>query len=300
MKTARCRFSVGGLVAVLAVPIAALAGEAKPVPDPKGDTPTYVLAYQFKAGETVRWQVVHQATVQTTIQGTTQRAATRSESVKVWKVTEITPEGNAKLVYSLDRVKMMNKLANRAKMEYDSQEETAPPRVFEAVARTVGVPLTIFEITPRGKVVRREEQVSQSQNQPDMPITLLLPDGPVEVGHVWTVRYELSIPDAQDRPQQIKTRRRMELKSVTNGVATITVDYQILTPIEDPAIEARLAQRVSHATVKFDVTAGRIVSQQMDIDKRVLGFSGPTSSIHRLIRRTEQLIAPSAKVARKP
>ncbi len=76
------------------------------------------------------------------------------------------------------------------------------------------------------------------------------------------------------------------------------VEGQIVSA--DPSTFPRVQLPQADATVKFDVTAGRIISQQMDIDKRVLGFSGPTSSIHRLIRRTEQLIAPSAKVARKP
>ena len=133
-----------------------------------------------------------------------------------------------------------------------------------------------------------------------MPITVPLPEGPVAVGHVWKVSYRISIPDSHERPRQIRTRRRMELKAVNNGVATITADYQILTQIDDPAIEARLAPRLSHNTIKFDIAAGRIISQQMDIDKRVLGFQGPASSIHRLIRRTEQLIVPASKVVRKP
>ena len=34
----------------------------------------YDLAYKFKVGETLRWEVIHKATVRTSIQGTTETA----------------------------------------------------------------------------------------------------------------------------------------------------------------------------------------------------------------------------------
>ena len=42
--------------------------------------------------------------------------------------------------------------------------------------------------------------------------------------------------------------------------------------------------------VKFDIEAGRVVGQQMDIDKRILGFAGPTSSMHYIMRMEEKLL----------
>ncbi len=65
-----------------------------PAPDAvAGTAELYDLAYKFNVGETLRWEVIHKLTVQTTIEGTTETAKTRSESVKAWKVTDVTPEG---------------------------------------------------------------------------------------------------------------------------------------------------------------------------------------------------------------
>ena len=36
--------------------------------------------------------------------------------------------------------------------------------------------------------------------------------------------------------------------------------------------------------------AGRVVGQQMDIDKRILGFAGPASSMHYVVRMEEKLM----------
>ena len=80
-------------------------------------------------------------------------------------------------------------------------------------------------------------------------------------------------------------------------MATIKVDSQILTPINDPAIEAQLIQRLSDGYVKFDIERGRVVSQQLDLDKHVIGFSGASSSMHYVNRFTEKLL-PAEQTAK--
>ena len=45
--------------------------------------------------------------------------------------------------------------------------------------------------------------------------------------------------------------------------------------------------------------AGRILSQQMDLDKHLVGFRGETSSLHYVTRFTEELLAAEAPAAGK-
>jgi hypothetical protein len=99
--------------------------------------------------------------------------------------------------------------------------------------------------------------------------------------------------------KKVQTRQKFTLESVTDDVATITIDTQILTPIHDPAIEAQLIQRLSAGTARFDISAGRILSQQLDLDRRVIGFSGPSSSMHYLTRFTEELLSAAPETARR-
>jgi hypothetical protein len=249
---------------------------------------TYVLAYKFQAGEDLRWDVVHQATVQTTIQGTTQSARTKSESVKAWHVTGVSPEGEIEFVHSVERVRMTNELPNRAPLVYDSQQDDPPPREFAIAAAAVGVPLSVIHMTPQGKVLNREEKHPQPQMPPDALITIPLPEQPIALGQEWTVPHEVPVP-ANGGQRLIQTRQRFILENVQNGVATIRTEYQILTPLRDPAIEARLVQRLANGTIQFDIESGRIVSQQAEVDKRVVGFSGASSSMHYRMQLTEQL-----------
>lgn len=268
--------------------------------DQAGSPARYRLAYQFRPGETVRWNVVHQATVQTTIQGVRQTAQTRSESVKAWRVREVTPAGDVELVHMVEYVRMSNQVSHRAKVTYDSREDNNPPPGFEQAAQSVGVPLTVVRLSRQGKVLRRDEKLAQPLSRHDTPITIPLPEEPVAVGDTWSEPHELRIPNKKGGVHAIKTRRRFELRRVKNGVATIAVKYQILTPVHDPAIEAQLVQRLGDGTIKFDVDAGRILSQQMDVDKRVHDFAGPGALMHYVMRFSEELLRDEEKVAKRP
>jgi hypothetical protein len=61
-------------------------------------------------------------------------------------------------------------------------------------------------------------------------------------------------------------------------------------------------QRDSSGTVSFDIQTGRVAGQQMDTDKRVVGFRGQASSLHYRTRFTEELLAqtPAADASKAP
>lgn len=282
---------------------AAVADEQSEEPgeQPGASAATYPLAYQFEPGQRLRWEVVHRATIKTTIQGTTQTAKTKSESVKVWQMEEA-PETEEEITFThlVESVKMVNEISGRAQVEYDSEKDAAPPAGFADVAKAIGVPLTVFRIDRQGKVLHREEKHVQPGAQGDTPIAIPLPADPVPIGHVWSEPHEVRVMVQGGSNRAINTRRRLELASVQSGIAVIKVDYQILTPVNDPAVEAQLVQRLASGEVRFDIDAGRVVSQQMDVDKHVLGFSGPTSSMHYLMRFTERLLAPGERIAKQP
>ena len=110
------------------------------------------------------------------------------------------------------------------------------------------------------------------------------------VGHTWSLPQDIDIPLETGGVKRIKAIQQFTLEDVKTGVATIRVSTEILTPITDPAIESQLVQRESAGRVRFDIDAGRILGQQMDIDKHVVGFRGEASSIHYVNRFSEQLL----------
>lgn len=267
----------------------------------------YTLRYKFKPGETIRWEVEHRSNVRTTVSGTTQTAETLSDSVKLWRVAEVKSDGSAVFEHSVEWVDMRQKLTGREEVRYNSQTDAKPPVGFEDAAKSVGVPLAVVTMDVRGKVLHRERKDPKAQSaaasKPLDPtegwITIPLPEEAVPVGHTWSLPLDMDIPLESGGTKRIKAIQQFTLEDVKTGVATIHVATEIITPITDPAIESQLVQRESAGRVRFDLDAGRILGQQMDIDKHVVGFRGDASSIHYVNRFSEQLLPEPARTAEK-
>ena len=293
------RYRTAALAVVSAVALSAPAASALAAEKENSvslaDSATYDLQYKFKPGETVRWEVVHRAAVDTTIQGTNQTAETRSISIKAWKVTDISDDGHITFVHSVESIDMWQKSQGRQEVRYNSRTDETVPAGYEDVAKAVGVPLTVISIDQRGKVISREEKHPQT-NTSATPITMPLPPEPVPIGYSWSVPVDVEVILHGGGSKKIATRQQFTLEKVADGVATIEVDMNALAPLHDPAIEAQLVQRLTNGKLKFDIDRGRVVSQQMDTDRRVIGFSGAASSMHYLTRFTEELLPATAKV----
>ena len=178
------------------------------------------------------------------------------------------------------------------KETYNSNTDEQAPTGFETVADSVGKVLSLITLNNRGEVVGRKNKHNATTSPNEGQVTMTLPEEPVAVGETWSFPYEMVIPSNNGTVVKIKTQQKYSLERVKTGVATIRMATVILTPVHDPAIEAQLIQRQTEGSIRFDVDAGRLLSQQMDLDKRVVGFAGKTdpSSLHYLTRFTEDLV----------
>jgi hypothetical protein len=260
------------------------------------DATKYELRYKLATGDVLRFEASHRASIRSTIDKTTQEAQTRTDSVKLWKVTDVLPNGDIEVMNVIESLHMKNQLPDHDPTEYDSQRDKAPPPGYEDAARAIGVPLSVVRMTPAGKVVRRDVKVRQQSVEDDTQLAVRLPDKPVAIGDSWDEPFEPKVMLEKGGTKLIQTRRHHALKAVEDGIATIEVTYQVLSPI-DAHIECQLVQRLMEGEVKFDIADGRVLSQQMEIDKRILGFAGPTSSMHYVMRMEEKLTESKPNVA---
>lgn len=256
------------------------------------------LRYKFELGEVLRYEVDHEAHVQSTIEETSQEVESTTQSVKAWKVTDVLPGGEIEFMHVVESARMTNRRPNQGVAEYDSRETTEPPPFFAEAAKSIGVPLTQVRMTPTGKIVDREEKHPQPKVSEDMPITLELPAEPIAVGEKWNRTYDVTANRKSGAKQKIRTRRLCRLKAIESGVAVIEVDYQILTPI-DAFVKSQLVERLTSGVVRFDIERGRVLSQRHEVDERILGFAGKASSMHFVARLEERLLKPDEKVAAK-
>jgi len=266
----------------------------------KTDPPKYVLRYKFVAGQTLRWEVLHRSSVQTSVSGTDQVAETVTKSIKVWKVTRVAPDGTATFEHSVEDVDMRHKLTGRDEVRYNSRTDPAPPLGFQDVAEAVGKRLATVTIDAQGNIQHRRNANLKGASKIESQITVPLPAGPVPVGYTWSTPGETTVTLPKGPLQKVKTLQQFTLREVKTGVATIAISTQILTPIHDPAIEAQLVQWAGVGTLKFDIDAGRVIQQQTDVDRRVVGFRAPASAIQYLSRYEERFLPETPRTARRP
>jgi hypothetical protein len=167
------------------------------------------------------------------------------------------------------------------------------------VAEAVGVPLSRITMDARGTVIDRKQLNAKPGAKASVgQITIPLPEEAIEVGHVWSVPHPIDLNLPKGGIKKIQAVQKFKLLDVQTGVATIHVSTQILTPITDPALESQLIEHSAAGTVRFDVDAGRVLGQQMDLDKHCVGFRGDASSLHYLNRFTERLLPQETAQAR--
>ena len=277
------------VLSILVLPVARAEG-------PSGEkTAKHTLRYKFTVGETLRWQVVQRALVKTTVSGFTESTEMVSKSVKVWNVKEVKDDGTAVFENMVESLDMRQKRSGRQEVRYNSETDKEPPPEFQMVPGSVGVRLSTITLSPSGEVIHRKKEETQAAAQNEQgEITVPFPEEPIAVGKSWSFPHDIIVPLNTGTIKTIKSEQKFTLDEVKSGIATIRVATVILTPIHNPVIEAQLIQRQAAGTVRFDIDAGRVIGQQMDLDKRVVGFVGsqnPTSSIHYLTRFTEEYLS---------
>ncbi|MBN1852233.1 MAG: hypothetical protein JW829_05890 [Pirellulales bacterium] len=275
--------------------VSAALARAEPADQPVEENGQYLLRYRFEMGEVVRYAVEHAADIRMTMKGTSQSTKAHSESTKAWKVLDVLPTGEIEFSHVVENIHMRNESPDRAAMEYDSRKGEVVPPGYEQVAAAVGVTLTVVRIKPNGKIISYEQKHPQIGNLEDAPMVTLLPEESVPVGAEWNEAYHVNVDVGENQKKRIETRRHFKLADVKNGIATIEVNYQVLSPI-DATIEAQLVGRLTTGKIRFDLARGRISSQQLDVDKHIIGFAGPSSSMHYLSRFTERLLPENQEI----
>jgi hypothetical protein len=247
--------------------------------DPAELATPVLLRYAFRAGDAISSRVAHRALTETTMNGVTESVETMTDSTRTWHVMEVDKDGIATLEQSVDDVTMTSRSSEQGELRWTSTGNAEPPPGYEAVRGSLGIPLVRLRVASDGRVLeRRELRPCPAAATGDLVI-VPLPEEPVEPGHVWTISDEVVVEVPAGPRKAVRTRLRYRLEEVRDGIATIAVDTTVLTPLDDPRLEARLLERIWDGTIRFDIENGRLVSRRTAIDRRIVGFGGPQSSV---------------------
>ena len=274
---------IRGTAGLLVATLLATAAAAAP-------SESYLLRYRFSGGEAIASRVAHRALTETTMNGVTQTVETRTDSTKTWNVVAVDAAGRATLEQSVDDVTMTSRTSDRGEVRWASDDEAEPPPGYEGVRQSLGVPLVRMQVSPDGRILERRELRPCPATATGDLVVVPLPAEAVPEGYEWVVRDEVVVEVPNGPRKAVRTRLRYRLEKVENGLATIAVDTTVLTPVDDPRIAARLLERIWDGTISFDIEAGRITDRRTAIDRRVVGFGGPQSSVRYKASLEERLL----------
>lgn len=262
-------------------------GKARLVSDGPEDAEQVTLRYKFAEGEDVRWTIEQKALTELSSQGNVQDSRMRAVSTRKWHVTKVDSDGNITFEQSIEDANMASMLSDRPEVKYNSRSNDPVPQEFQAVAETIGKVIATFTVSPHGTVLKRVSDLPP-QDLGLGDVVIPFPEQAIRVGATWDNDGSLQA-FGEVAPVQIKTRQRYYLKDVANGVATITVETQVITPIRDARIRAQIMQQMTSGTIQFDMQRGRVWTQTVVWDEEVLGFSTPDSRMKYNATYTEQL-----------
>jgi hypothetical protein len=249
---------------------------------------SYALRYKFRKGETIGYEVEHLVSVKTTIDGTSQTQQSRSRSRKVWSVQDVAAQGQATFTHRIEYVNMWSECQGSEAVKYDSRTDKKPPADYRQVAEMVGKVLSTITVDQRGTILDRQDGAAQIDLGTG-GILVPLPEKPVKLGDEWSTTADIPVRLDDGNFKAINTRQRYRLENVDAGVATISLQTQILTPSVSARARSQLIQKLSNGTIKFDLDAGRILAKNLEWDETVVGFNGPSSNLAYLGRISENL-----------
>ncbi len=257
------------------------------------EQPTYDLVYKFRPNETVRITVTDDVTVETRIKGVSQTAKTYSISTKAWKIKSVSAAGDITLVHSVEDVNMWSKLSLQPMIKYNSRTDTEAPPGYQVVAKSVGIPLVEVTVNRFGRELSRKDL--REKKGPVSAVVLPLPEKPVKIGDSWNHPGVLTARLKDGIVKRVKVREHYVLKKVDKGIATISIDTQLLTPVENGEVRVQIMQKIQHGQIEFDLTKGQVLSRKWTADESVVGFNG-AESLMKYVRNFEEKLKTDAPV----
>ena len=202
-------------------------------------------------------------------------------------------------VQSVEDVQMTHKISDRPEITFNSKTDDTPPPEFSRVPQTIGVPLARFTIDAQAlsddDIVRESHLPPQDLGLGD--IVIPLPEGPVQIGQIWSKDGTLPATGEGGKPLIIQSRQRYCLTKVENDIAFISVKTQILSPNITPRIEVQIMQQMTEGMIQFDIEKGRVWKQEFSWNEQVIGFDTPDSRMQYNARYKQTMADDSERTA---
>ena len=259
-----------------------------------------LLRYQFAPGQVLRYQISQDTQVERKVGDSTEKMTSRGNSIRQRKVVEIDSQGNAAVELSLLQVKLEATLPGSPPLVFESDKPDQASPAFAKYRRVVGRPLAVIKLAPNGTVLDQkpllQDEAAQAMVTRNGQLALPLPAEPVAVGASWRHNFDVDLRLPTGEVRKLAMQQIFTLAQVQRDIATLEYKTAILTPLNDPALEAQVVQYQPEGRVEFDIRRGMVLTQELAVDKTVVGFAGGTSAMRILDRLTERLMPDGKQI----
>lgn len=240
---------------------------------------TFLLKYKFKKGTILRWKVEHQVSTDTKVEKQTEKSASRSLSTMQWRVTNIDSLGHFTVEMSVLDADMWQQIDERPAITFNSKTHRGRvPVQFERFSEGIGVPIATYKISEQGQIQDKKETYKEIKFGVGN-ITMPVPSEPVKINTAWNAPGFIAVSRPNGSILRVKTRIQYRLQAVENGIASVSFNTHVLTPVDDPELRSQLIQQLSNGVIRFDLEKGLMISKELVWKESVVGFKGPKSNL---------------------
>jgi len=265
-----------------------------PVPSAPHDG-LYRLAYTFREGEIVRYDVLSEQEILSRESEVEETARNKTETKKHYRVVRVHPDGSADLEIVIDWFRMSIAFGDDPlEAKFDSGDPELQPKKMQHMLKVIGKPQAVMRFAATGKLISvdkidadlksngsgQHSQTLGASGDSLQTFLMIVPDRRIKVGESWSDPFELRVQLEDGLTMPVKLRRTYTLESVNGSVATVAMKTTVLTAINSPRIEAQLIQRVTSGKIEFDLDRGVILKRSVSCRKQVIEPFGPKTLLH--------------------
>ncbi|MBL8818482.1 MAG: hypothetical protein JNL58_20815 [Planctomyces sp.] len=261
---------------------------------------SWELRYQFQPGQTLRYKT-HQ-TVTTVAMASNQQKTDEStvEQTRLFTVDQVDTVGTAHLAMQFERVWMQVRTNNGQPVVFDATMKAEEvPAIFRQTADRLRGSAAKYHLLSNGRVANPAKPDAKPDSQKELmapSFLMALPDQPVRVGDTWKDIQLARTRVTKDLKRDIQILQTFRLDSVENGIATISFNSSIESPVSNPSIQAQLIQSTPKGTLRFDINRGIMLEKKFRFDESVLNALGSNSLLNSHGSYTEEFVESASSV----
>jgi hypothetical protein len=255
--------------------------------------PTFAQApwqFRWQKGQTLTYKIKHVTSVVEIVEKNTNTSNSNLDLVNRWQVTDVDADGVATLTLTLVSMRNEQKRANGDTLLFNSQNlEKSTPELREQMNKFIGKTVAAVRMDRYGRVLE-VKQGSAATFETEPPFLVVFPAAKAQPGQAWRRQFNVVLDPPYGTGEKVAAEQRYDCKKIEAGKATLAVTTHFKAMPENVRERLPLLQKDVQGEFVFDLTEGRLISAQLNIDKTIENHQGQGSSYQFKSQYTRQLV----------